>query len=62
MWVATSPRVGDRLDRLVDALLEGEALAGSGLLGLGDALVGVIALEQARDLLPQLSDLTLHRA
>ena len=56
-----SARAGDLLDRGVDALLEAAALAGPGGLGLGDALVGVLALEQPREVLLELGDLRLHR-
>src|SRR5581483_6546652 len=55
-------RASDALERRVYPLLEHEALAGPRLLGLGHPLVGALALHQARQLLPQLRDLRLHRA
>jgi transcriptional regulator with XRE-family HTH domain len=42
---------GDGRHRLVDSVLEGEALAGASGLGLGDSFVGVLALEITGDLL-----------
>ena len=51
----------DLLDRLVDALLEAEALAGAGLLGLGQAQIALVALELDADALGQLPDLRVQR-
>ena len=49
-----------RSNALVDALLEAEALAGAGGLCLGDALVGILALQQARNLLLEAGHLGPH--